>query len=146
MQPVPDNHVNGMTIGEVSAGPGTARRIVLDQVVATPSRDGGVVLAGTETRIEVRGDDLNEAARNFYVAMLELQVALEMGFRPPFAKTEDGLNEIRYGVKNRIAAASAPPPDEDDWELEVEFWAGRSPKELNTHRIHMLKDPDNIPF
>lgn len=123
--------------GEVASGPGRYRRVPLDRVLIT-ERDGQIVMAGMETRIEVRAPTIKVCADAFLNAFYVFAARVGEGDRPSFVRGDDEFTELQRVVGKRLMdVISAVPADGELVEINSQFYEGRCPPEVNPVRTTM---------
>lgn len=127
-------------IGELTAQSGEYRPVVLDRVVLS-EKDDQVVMAGIDTRIEVRDRTVGRCGIEFYREMVESSRRLDAGWKPTFARSADQLTEFHTTVSRRLAAVLHRPlaSQNETYELEFRFWPSGAPSEAK--RVALGSDP-----
>lgn len=123
-------------IGEIAAGPGGYRRIVLDQGRLVWNNDL-LVLSGLESQIEVKGLTIAACLKEFWDGICELRASIIKGFDPPVNGHDAKVEYRRVFTKRFMATIASPPNDWDEFELQAEFWTMTCPRWMNPKPIPM---------
>ena len=140
MAPIADTRHSPIS-GEVAAGPGHFRRVILDKVLIT-GEPGEFTMAGLESRIEVTSPTITDCAVDFWAAMFELVGRMEQGFRPSFARSDAEFTEFFKAMGGRVLEALVDPPsDGEPVEFHCAFYEGGCPKGANPKPVPLCKPP-----